>query len=138
MEERASYVAVYNDNYGTTDGQVMFESLISQGALALDSSGAYVGAGGFTRHWDSCSSTVSPRFTVDLGLVNAIAYVPQPWLKSSSSGQLITYDDPTSMSLKAQFAVQAGLRGCNIFSMDGDWTGSSWPLTDSVRSGMGL
>jgi hypothetical protein len=27
--------------------------------LALDSSGKYVGAGGFYREWDACSSTVS-------------------------------------------------------------------------------
>lgn len=58
-EERGDYVTVYNDNSGSADGQVMFESLISQGALVLDGSGSYVGAGGFTREWDSCSSTVS-------------------------------------------------------------------------------
>ncbi|KAK4687144.1 chitinase, partial [Tremellales sp. Uapishka_1] len=115
---KRSYVTVYNDNGGSTDGQVMFEELISQGALALDSSGKYVGAGGFTREWDSCSST--------------------PWLKSTSSDQIVTYDDPQSMSLKGQFAAQVGLRGCNMFSVDGDWTGSSWPLATAVRSGLGL
>ncbi|RSH91922.1 hypothetical protein EHS25_009292 [Saitozyma podzolica] len=107
-QKRASYVTVYNDGGGTSDGQVMFEELVSQGALTKDSSGEYVGAGGFVREWDGCSSTI------------------------------VTYDDPQSMSLKAQFALQAGLRGCNVFSMDGDWTGSAWPLTDAVRSGMGL
>lgn len=112
------YVTVYNDNGGSADGQIMFESLISQGAIALDGSGSYVGAGGFIREWDTCSST--------------------PWLRSSQSGQIVTYDDPQSMSLKGQFAAQAGLRGCNVFSIDGDWTGSSWPLTDAVRSGLGL
>ncbi|ODN99057.1 hypothetical protein I350_07211 [Cryptococcus amylolentus CBS 6273] len=115
--KRASDVTVTNEDGGTSDGQVMWYSLLSQGALTLED-GSYVGDGGFTRHWDSCSST--------------------PWLKSSSSGQIITYDDPESMNLKAQFAAQAGLRGCNVFSIDGDYTGSSWPLTDSVRSGMGL
>ncbi|EIW71982.1 hypothetical protein TREMEDRAFT_66653 [Tremella mesenterica DSM 1558] len=115
-DKKASHVTIYNDNGGSTDGQVMFESLISQGALALDS-GEYVGSGGFTRYWDSCSST--------------------PWLKSTKSGQIMTYDDPQSMSLKGQFATQAGLRGCNVFSMDGDWTGNGWPLTDAVRSGLG-
>lgn len=53
------YVTVYNDNGGSADGQIMFESLISQGALAVDGSGSYVGAGDFTREWDACSSTVS-------------------------------------------------------------------------------
>ncbi|WWD19694.1 hypothetical protein CI109_104158 [Kwoniella shandongensis] len=114
---RANYVTVYNDNGGSSDGQVMFESLISQGALVYQD-GEYVGGNGFTREWDSCSST--------------------PWLKSSKSGQIVTYDDPASMSLKGQFAAQAGLRGCNVFSIDGDWTGSSWPLTDAVRSGLGI
>lgn len=42
------------------------------------------------------------------------------------------------MSLKGQFAAQAGLRGCNIFSVDGDFTNGGWPLTDAVRSGLGL
>ncbi|CAD6567240.1 MAG: hypothetical protein TREMPRED_003427 [Tremellales sp. Tagirdzhanova-0007] len=107
-----SYATVYNDNGGSSDGQVMFESLISQGALALDNTGSYTGAGGFVREWDSCSST--------------------PWLRSSHSGQIVTYDDPQSMSLKGQFAAQAGLRGCNVFSIDGDWTGSAWPLTDAL------
>ncbi|TYJ53260.1 hypothetical protein B9479_006128 [Cryptococcus floricola] len=115
--KRASDVTVTNEDGGTSDGQVMWYSLLSQGALTLED-GSYVGDGGFTRHWDSCSST--------------------PWLKSSSSGQIITYDDPESMNLKGQFAAQAGLRGCNVFSIDGDYTGSAWPLTDSVRSGLGL
>ncbi|WVQ90924.1 hypothetical protein IAS59_004710 [Cryptococcus gattii] len=115
--KKASGVTVTNESGGTTDGQVMWYGLLDQGALTL-SDGEYVGAGGFTRHWDSCSST--------------------PWLKSSKSGQIITYDDPESMNLKAQFAAQAGLRGCNVFSIDGDWTGSGWPLTDAVRSGLGL
>jgi chitinase len=52
-------VVVYNDNGGNSDGQVMWESLISQGALVKDSTGDWVGAGGFVREWDSCSSTVS-------------------------------------------------------------------------------
>ncbi|WVR07629.1 hypothetical protein IAU60_004671 [Kwoniella sp. DSM 27419] len=118
-QTRQSYVTVYNDNGGSADGQVMFESLISQGALKWDGdNNGYVGSSGFERHWDGCSST--------------------PWLKSEQSGQIITYDDPQSMNLKGQFAAQVGLKGCNIFSIDGDWTGSSWPLTDAVRSGLGL
>ncbi|WWC72077.1 uncharacterized protein I206_106037 [Kwoniella pini CBS 10737] len=116
-EGRASKVTVYNDNGGSSDGQIMFEELISQGALKLVD-GEYVGTGGFTRYWDSCSST--------------------PWLKSTYSDQIVTYDDTVSMNLKGQFAAQVGLRGCNVFSIDGDWTGSSWPLTDAVRSGLGL
>ena len=116
IRERA--VTVTNSDGGSSDGQVMFYGLIDQGALESDGEGGYEGAGGFTRHWDECSST--------------------PWLKSSESGQIITYDDTQSMSLKAQFAKQAGIRGCNIFSIDGDYVDSAWPLTDAVRSGLGL
>lgn len=57
--KKASGVTVTNESGGTTDGQVMWYGLLDQGALTL-SDGEYVGAGGFTRHWDSCSSTVSP------------------------------------------------------------------------------
>lgn len=103
---------------GGDSGIVMFEELISQGILEQDGSGNWVGAGGFVNEWDSCSST--------------------PWLKSDATGQIVTYDDPQSMSLKGQFAAQAGIRGCNVFSMDGDWTNGWFPLTSAVRSGLGL
>ena len=57
-------VTVVNDNGGDSDGQVMFESLISQGALVSDGNGGFEGAGGFFRVWDECSSTVSlPRLS---------------------------------------------------------------------------
>jgi chitinase len=52
-------VTVTNGGGGTTDGQIMFEDLLSQGALKSDGKGGFVGANGFVRHWDSCSSTVS-------------------------------------------------------------------------------
>ena len=58
-QEARGYVTVANDNGGTSDGQVMFEELISQGALVSDGNGGYEGAGGFFRVWDECSSTVS-------------------------------------------------------------------------------
>lgn len=116
LEHRAATVTVTNADGGTTDGQVNFASLISQGALVLDSTGAYVGGGGFTREWDSCSST--------------------PWLKSTASGQVVTYDDPQSISLKAQFARQSGLRGTNMWELTGDM--SAWSLMSAARSGLGL
>lgn len=55
-QRRADYVTTHNDNGGTADGQIQFASLISQGSLTPD---GLLGAGGFTREWDSCSSTVS-------------------------------------------------------------------------------
>jgi chitinase len=54
-------VTVKNEGGGSTDGQVMFVDLIRQGALAWDNAQRkWVGANGFTRIWDSCSSTVGP------------------------------------------------------------------------------
>jgi chitinase len=58
IQKRQS-VTLYNGNGGTTDGQLDFRSIVNQGALSLDGSGVYEGAGGFTREWDSCSHTVS-------------------------------------------------------------------------------
>ncbi|KAL7421165.1 hypothetical protein Q5752_004050 [Cryptotrichosporon argae] len=118
QQSERTYLTVENSDGGTSDGEVEFYSLISQGALVVSAAGEYVGGNGFVREWDSCSST--------------------PWLRSSYSGQIVTYDDPESMSLKGQYAKQAGLRGCNVFELSGDWTGTGFPLTDAVRSGLGL
>lgn len=107
---------LYNGNGGTTDGQIDFRSIVDQGALALDGSGVYEGSGGFEREWDECSNT--------------------PWLKSVATGQVVTYDDPESLSLKGQFARQAGLRGVNMWDMSGD--DEIWSLTDALRAGLGL
>jgi GH18 family chitinase len=108
---------VANGDGGTADGQITFRGLVQQGALS-NNGGNFDGAGGFTRNWDECSST--------------------PWLKSASSGQIITYDDPQSLNMKGQFAAQAGIRGCSMWSVDGDFIDGAWPLTDAVRSGMGI
>jgi len=116
VDKRSSSVTLYNDNGGTTDGQLDFLTLVSQGALAQDSSGAFVGAGGFTREWDSCSST--------------------PWLKSTATNQIVTYDDPVSLSIKAQFARQAGLRGVGSWDMSGDT--AAWDLAIAIRSGLSI
>lgn len=115
LEPRAS-VTVYNPNGQTEGGQVNFASLISQGALAQDSNGKWVGAGGFTREWDNCSST--------------------PWLKSWESGQIISYDDPDSISLKAQFSRQAGLRGASVWEITGDMGPADWSILSAARSGL--
>lgn len=60
IEKRQSgIVTVKNGGGGDDNGQIGFGDLVKQGALALDSSGKYIGAGGFYREWDRCSSTVS-------------------------------------------------------------------------------
>jgi chitinase len=53
-------VTVRNGGGGDDNGQIGFADLVKQGALALDAQGQYIGAGGFYREWDACSSTVSP------------------------------------------------------------------------------
>jgi chitinase len=60
LEKRQNgIVTVRNGGGGDSNGQIGFADLVKQGALALDSQGKYIGAGGFYREWDSCSSTVS-------------------------------------------------------------------------------
>lgn len=130
---RQNSVTVYNGNGDDSSGQVMFYELLNQGALVEDGTGNYNGAGGFTREWDACSKTVSY-----LNACHQLALTSQPFLRSESSGQVITYDDAQSMSLKGQFAKNAKIRGCNVFSIDGDWYAGGFPLTDAVRSGMEL
>ncbi|KDN38191.1 hypothetical protein RSAG8_09694, partial [Rhizoctonia solani AG-8 WAC10335] len=86
-------------------GQVQFKQLIKAGALKLNSNGNYVGAGGFSRLWDVCSST--------------------PYLASQNARQVVAYDDPQSLGMKAAFARGAGLLGVNMFDVHGDtenWT----------------
>jgi chitinase len=105
------------DGAGNTDsGQVSFRSLVKQGALIQNAPGfggtMFKGAHGFERLWDDCSST--------------------PFLRSEEAHQVITYDDPESLSLKATFAAKAGLKGFNMFDVDGDT--DYWHLIDAARS----
>ena len=137
---------VKNDDGGIADGQVQFRSLIKQRALqyipALPAFGpnatssdpatsaeltriAYAGhqitnlftaLGGFQRRWDSCSST--------------------PYLTSPAAKQVISYDDPQSLEMKAVFVREAGMLGVNMFDVHGDT--DQWDLTDAIRRGLGL
>ena len=77
---------------------------------------SFDGAGGFTRHWDVCSST--------------------PFLRSEFAEQIITFDDPQSLGLKAAWAKEAGILGVNIFDVHGDT--DDWDLVDSLRMGLGI
>jgi chitinase len=117
-------VEVINDVGGGDDGgQIQFNELISQGALIRNEPSdptnniiTYTGSGGFTRYWDECSST--------------------PFLHSESNRQIITYDDPVSLGMKAAFAVRVGMLGVNMFDVHGDSV--QWDLIDSVRQNLGL
>jgi len=77
---------------------------------------SFQGAGGFTRHWDACSST--------------------PFLRSEFAEQIITFDDPQSLGLKAAWAKEAGILGVNVFDVHGDT--DDWDLVDSLRKGLGI
>jgi chitinase len=105
---------------GGADGQVQFCDLVGQGALVRNSSSSdkepeFSAAGGFTRYWDECSKT--------------------PFLHSPSMGQVITYDDPDSLGMKAAFAKRVGMLGTNMFDIHGDT--DQWDLTDSIRRALG-
>ncbi|TFK92187.1 glycoside hydrolase family 18 protein [Polyporus arcularius HHB13444] len=132
-------VRVENEDGGMNDGQVQFSELVKQGVLHGYSSapsadpGADAGAlrlaienaeprslfagdKGFVRMWDACSST--------------------PYLRSAGAGQVVTYDDPVSLEMKAQMVRQAGMRGVNMFDVHGDT--EEWDLVDALRRGLGL
>ncbi|KAF9782934.1 glycoside hydrolase family 18 protein [Thelephora terrestris] len=77
---------------------------------------SFEGAGGFSRLWDVCSST--------------------PFLRSESAQQIITFDDPQSLGLKAAWVKEAGILGVNVFDVHGDT--DDWDLVDSLRRGLGI
>lgn len=97
-----------------SEGQVQFRELVAQGALSPDGQGNFNGSGGYTRYWDECSAT--------------------PFLRSSSAGQVISYDDPVSLGMKAKFSKGVGLLGVNMFDVHGDT--DNWDLTKAIRKAM--
>ena len=114
-------VKVVNED-GSSDSQVQFRQLVGQGALVRsvpphgNGSPIFAPSGGFERRWDSCSDT--------------------PFLRSTSSGQVIPYDDPDSLGMKAAFARQAGMLGVNLFDIHGDT--DEWDLLNSIRKSLGV
>ncbi|KAJ7781110.1 glycoside hydrolase family 18 protein [Mycena metata] len=115
LRTRAANVRLVGDG-----GQIQFRDLVKQRALvrssARDNFGPiFNGTGGFTRYWDKCSST--------------------PFLRSPSAHQVVTYDDPQSLGMKAEFVKRMGMYGVNMFDVHGDT--DAWDLTDSIRRGLG-
>ena len=110
------------DEDGGSDSQIQFRQLVKQGALVRslpphgNGSPTFSPSGGFERRWDTCSAT--------------------PFLRSISSGQIITYDDPESLGMKAAFARQVGMLGVNLFDIHGDT--DEWDLIDPIRKSLGL
>ncbi|TCD60185.1 hypothetical protein EIP91_010599 [Steccherinum ochraceum] len=126
-------ILLTNEDGGTDDGQLQFRDLLRQGVLRYTISPAgdpasqqtymskpianrFVGYEGFVRRWDACSGT--------------------PYLTGRSARQVVTYDDPQSLEMKAMFARSAGLLGVNMFDVHGD--SDHWDLVDAVRRGLGI
>ncbi|KAI0081698.1 glycoside hydrolase [Panus rudis PR-1116 ss-1] len=129
-----------NEDGGTDNGQIQFRQLVEEGILSYipDSDvpeynqtnmsastrtfggrqirNMFTGNSGFTRYWDDCSNT--------------------PYLRSEKGRQVVSYDDPQSLEMKAMFANAAGLLGVNMFDIHGDT--DHWDLTDAVRRGLDL
>lgn len=85
-----------------SESQVQFSILLEKGALIKTETGSFVGSSGFKRYWDDCSKT--------------------PFLVSSGSNQLVSYDDVVSITLKVAFAKAAGMKGFSFWDISGDTT----------------
>lgn len=112
---------VGEDNSG--QGQIMFRRLVEQGVLvrvppaddtAESTYSKFVGARGFKRSWDGCSST--------------------PYLHSHSTQQTVSYDDPESLAMKAKFVSCVGMLGVNMFDTHGDT--EQGDLIGAIRKGL--
>ncbi|GAA6056603.1 hypothetical protein JCM3770_006662 [Rhodotorula araucariae] len=102
---------------GLEGNQIQFVDLINYGVLVKDSETLeWVGTNGYTRQWDTCSST--------------------PYLYDTSRKVVITYDDPHSLGLKGQLAVSNSIGGMLMWDLSGDT--KDFQLTQSYRSSMGL
>ena len=110
-----------------SDGQITFSQLVQQGALIRNVVGQsieqeplnpiseeFVGWSGFERKWDGCSAT--------------------PYLVNTVVKQVVSYDDPESLAIKAQFVKTMGMAGVNFWEVTGDW---NWVLIDTVRTAFG-
>lgn len=115
---QASPVRLVTDE-NKSEGQILFRSLVSQNALVLNVTSSnqtvFDAAGGFIREWDDCSST--------------------PFLRSPDVGQVVSYDDPESLALKASFVRKVGMLGVNMWEVHGDTDDGD--LVKSVRTAFG-
>ncbi|KAL4266563.1 glycosyl hydrolase 18 family protein [Pleurotus pulmonarius] len=95
--------------------QIGFNQLVSMRALKRQQDGSYVGDNGYKRGWDNCSST--------------------PFLFNTAKSTFVSYDDPQSLAMKAQFAKQKGFGGCFTWSLDQD---DGVALQNAIRKDLGL
>lgn len=98
------------------NSQIQFNQLVSYKVLSLSTTGVWYGKNGYTRKWDECSST--------------------PYVYNQARSTVVTYDDPRSLQIKAEFAKQQGLAGTGMWDISGDT--SDWALVKATRAGLGL
>ena len=114
----ARFASLYNDASTSTSNTTANTSSDTppsiHAAQAQQQPREFAGARGLRREWDGCSST--------------------PFLRGA--GQVVAYDDPASLALKAQLAARAGMRGVNLFDVHGDTDAGD--LADALRRGLGL
>ncbi|GAA5944465.1 glycoside hydrolase family 18 protein [Sporobolomyces koalae] len=109
-------IKVGNGDLSGLDGnQINFNDMINYGVIVKKGVN-FVGANGYTRKWDDCSST--------------------PFLYNTDRKVVVTYDDPQSLGLKGDMAYHKGIAGLAMWDMSGDT--SDFQLTQSWRSAMGL
>ncbi|THV08424.1 glycoside hydrolase family 18 protein [Dendrothele bispora CBS 962.96] len=97
---------------GQENGSVTVRNLVKQNIIDK----SFQPLEGWTREWDSCSST--------------------PFLRDLDGYQAVSYDDDVSLGMKAKFAREMGMLGTNMFELSGDTP--DWILLDAVREGLGL
>ncbi|KAF7428523.1 hypothetical protein PC9H_007747 [Pleurotus ostreatus] len=114
-EEGDSDMAPAGDLTHLYGQQIGFNQLVSMRALKKQKDGSYVGDNGYKRGWDNCSST--------------------PFLFNTAKNTFVSYDDPPSLAMKAQFAKQKGFGGCFTWSLDQD---DGVALQDAIRKDLGL
>jgi chitinase len=97
-----------------SDGQIPFSELVEQGVLNKTAPAIFLpsDSGPFERKWDDCSAT--------------------PYLVSDTCQQVVSYDDPESIAMKAEFVSRMGMLGVNFWELSGDT--SSLDLISSVRN----
>lgn len=98
------------------NSQIQFNQLVSYKVLSLSTTGVWYGKNGYTRKWDDCSST--------------------PYAYNQARSTVVTYDDPVSLKIKANFAREQGLAGTGMWDISGDT--SDYVLTKATRAGLGL
>ncbi|KAH8828170.1 glycoside hydrolase [Flagelloscypha sp. PMI_526] len=94
--------------------QIAFKDILKSGALQRNADNTYSAGGGFTYAWDNCSNT--------------------PFLYRTDQSTVVTFDDPQSLALKAQYAQSKGLAGVFTWSVEED---DGKILIDAIRTAIG-